>query len=137
MSNPKWDDLKTLGMRLNRLIKYSETMLKKTDKDDHDGKNRYITTIVSLTRQQLEIIKINDNYDEIMSWFSTLEKHEIAIKKNNIIEQKKRIQQEKQDIQNMKQREIEFQASNTKVTYPESKAKITYPKGKDEKEIEI
>jgi len=70
MAGPAWDDLPTLGKRLNRLIKYSETMLKKTDKDDHDGKNRYISTIVSLTRQQLDIIKTVDQYDEINSYFS-------------------------------------------------------------------
>ena len=96
---PAWDDLSTLGKRLNRLIKFSETMLKKTDKDDHDGKNRYITTIVSLTRQQLEIIKLKDNYDSIISWFSTLKQDETAIKKHNIREMKKNTQQEKQEMQ--------------------------------------
>jgi len=112
MSNPAWDDLKTLGMRLNRLIKFSETMLKKTDKDDHDGKNRYISTIVSLTRQQLEIIKLKDNYDDIMAYYSALKQDEIAIKRQRIKDQKKAMQQAKIEMQNMKDREIEFEKNN-------------------------
>jgi len=97
---PAWDDLVTLGKRLNRLIKYSETMLKKTDRDDHDGKNRYITTIVSLTRQQLEIIKLKDNYDEIISWFSTLKQDETAIKKHNVRQMQKNTIHDKLNMQN-------------------------------------
>jgi len=97
---PAWDDLATLGKRLNRLIKYSETMLKKTDRDDHDGKNRYITTIVSLTRQQLEIIKLKDNYDEIISWFSTLKQDENTIKKHNVRQMQKNTQHDKLNMQN-------------------------------------
>ncbi len=100
MSNPAWDDLPTLGKRLNRLIKYSETMLKKTDKDDHDGKNRYISTIVSLTRQQLDIIKTVDRYDEINSYFSVLKQDQLTIKKHSMREQKKNIQRDKQEMQN-------------------------------------
>ncbi len=117
MSNPAWDDLKTLGMRLNRLIKYSETMLKKTDKDDHDGKNRYITTIVSLTRQQLEIIKLKDNYDEIISWFSILKHDENAIKKHRIREQKKTIQQDKQEMQIEEEKSVRMQAEAMKASH--------------------
>ena len=82
-------------------------MLKKTDKDDHDGKSRYISNIVTLTRQQIEIIKLNDSYEEIMSWFSALDKDKTAIKKYNIREMKKNVEREKQEIQNQIQREKE------------------------------
>jgi len=111
MSNPAWDDLKTLGMRLNRLIKYSETMLKKTDKEDHDGKNRYITTIVSLTRQQLEIIKLKDNYDEIMAWFDAIHQDEKAIMKHNVRDMKKTTQQAKERMEKEIAAEIEEEKS--------------------------
>ena len=99
MSNPAWDDLPTLGKRLNRLIKYSETMLKKTDKDDHDGKNRYISTIVSLSRQQLEIIKIKDSYEEINSYFKVLKQDELAIDKHNMRQREKNNQQAKERME--------------------------------------
>jgi len=100
MAGLAWDDLEVLGRRLNRLIHYSETMLKKTDKDDHDGKNRYIQTIVSLSRQQLQIIQLRDNYTEINSWFSALKQDENAIKKHNIRQMKKNTQHDKQEMQN-------------------------------------
>lgn len=92
LSYPAWDDLPTLGKRLNRLIKYSETMLKKTEKDDHDSKARYISTIVSLTRQQLEIIKTNEALEKIKKWFDQFDKAELKSKRetvhemNNVIE---------------------------------------------------
>ena len=117
MSNPAWDDLKPLGMRLNRLIKYSETMLKKTDKDDHDGKNRYISTIVSLTRQQLEIIKLRDNYDEINSWFAALKQDENAIKKHKLREHNKTVQQEKQEMQIEEEKSVRMQAEAMKASH--------------------
>jgi len=92
LSLPAWDDLPTLGKRLNRLIKYSETMLKKTDNSDHDSKARYISTIVSLTRQQLEIIKTNEQIDKWNKWFAEFDKAETKSKReaihemNNVIE---------------------------------------------------
>jgi len=49
-------------------------MLKKTEKGDHDGKSRYISNIVTLTRQQLEIIKIVDRYEEMSEYYSEIEK---------------------------------------------------------------
>jgi len=107
MAGPAWDDLKTLGMRLNRLIKYSETMLKKTDRDDHDGKNRYITTIVSLTRQQLEVIKIKDKYDEVLGWFDSLHQDENARMKLNVREMKKQDLENKRELQAERDRGIE------------------------------
>ena len=107
MSNPAWDNLETLGKRLNRLIKYSETMLNKTDKDDHDGKSRYISNIVTLTRQQLEIIKLVDSYAEINAYFSAIKQDQLAIEKHNIREQKKSTQRAKQEMQNQLDRERE------------------------------
>ncbi len=47
-------------------------MLKKTDSDDHDGKSRYISNIISLTKEIIEVKKLNDNYEEIESWFKAL-----------------------------------------------------------------
>ena len=105
MSSPAWDNVPALGLRLNRLIKYSETMLKKTDKDDHDGKSRYISNIVTLTRQQLEIIKLNEEFEKIDAWFSALEKDKIAINKQRLRQIDKQNKEEKQDIQNQKERE--------------------------------
>ena len=84
MSYPAWDDLPTLGKRLNRLIKYSETMLKKTEKADHDAKARYISTIVSLTRQQLELIKTNEQIDKISKWFEEFDKAELKSKRETV-----------------------------------------------------
>ncbi len=86
-------------------------MLKKTEKDDHDAKSRYISTIVSLTRQQLEIAKLNDSYEEINAYFNAIRNDELAIKKYNIREQKKMIQQEKQEMQNQIDREVEEEKS--------------------------
>ena len=99
MSNPAWDDLPTLGKRLNRLIKYSESMLKKTDADDHDSKSRYINTIISLTRQQLDIIKTVDSYDEINSYFKVLKQDELAIDKHNMRQREKNNQERKQRME--------------------------------------
>ena len=79
-------------------------MLKKTEKDDHDGKNRYISTIVSLTRQQLEIIKIKDKYDEVLGWFDSLHQDENVRMKNNVRQMQKETLEHKRDIQNEKDR---------------------------------
>jgi len=47
-------------------------MLKKCEKDDHDSKVRYINTITSLTHKIIDVIKLNDNYEEQHAWFSAL-----------------------------------------------------------------
>ena len=80
-------------------------MMKKTDKDDHDGKSRYISNIVTLTRQQLEIIKLNEDFEKIDAWFSALEKDKLAINKQRIRQLDKQNKEEKQDIQNQIERE--------------------------------
>ena len=79
-----WDNIPELGIRLNRLIKYTETMLKKCDKDDHDAKTRYISTIVSITRQQLEIIKTDQQISKWEKWFADFDKAELKSKKETI-----------------------------------------------------
>ena len=86
-------------------------MLKKTDKDDHDGKSRYISNIVTLTRQQLEIIKLKDNYDEIMTWFDAIHQDEKAIMKHNVRYMKKPTQQAKEKMEKEIASEIEEEKS--------------------------
>jgi len=81
-----WDNIPELGIRLNRLIKYTETMLKKCDKDDNDSKNRYISNIVSITRQQLEIIKVNEHFEKITKWFEQFDKAELKSKREVVHE---------------------------------------------------
>jgi len=80
----KWDNIPELGIRLNRLIKYTETMLKKTDKDDHDSKSRYISNIVTITRQQLEIIKTDQQVKKWEKWFADFDKAETKSKREAI-----------------------------------------------------
>jgi len=82
MSNPAWDDLEVYGRRNNKIIKYLETRLYKTKKDDPDAIVHYASGIANMTRQNIEIIKIKDNYDEINSYFSILKKDELAIDKH-------------------------------------------------------
>jgi len=82
----KWDNIPELGIRLNRLIKYTETMLKKTPKDDHDAKSRYISNIVTITRQQLEIIKTDQQVTKWEKWFADFDKAEIKSKREAIHE---------------------------------------------------
>jgi len=92
MAGPAFDNLEVLGRRLNRLIKYSETMLKKTDKDDHDSKSRYISNIISLTKEIIDVKKLNDSYQEIEKWFS-------ALKIDKINENKKAVRAMSQETQ--------------------------------------
>ena len=136
MVNSSWLDLNVHGRRLNKILKILERRFDKVPKDDIDGLARIAATIGNITRQQLDIIKLKENFDEIMSWFNALKQDELAIKRHNIKQQKKAIEDQKQEMQAMKNRDAEFNASNTKVTHPESKAKITYPKGK-ETELEM
>ena len=76
-------------------------MLKKTEKDDHDSKARYISTIVSLTRQQLEIIKTNEQIDKWNKWFAEFDKAETKSQRktihemNNVIEMAERSDEKK------------------------------------------
>ena len=86
-----WDNIPELGIRLNRLIKYTETMLKKTPKDDHDAKSRYISNIISITRQQLEIIKVNEGFEKITKWFDQFDKAELKEKRETVKEMDNRI----------------------------------------------
>jgi len=65
MAGPSWTDLDVLGRRNNKIIKYMETLLFKVKKDDSDTIVHYATAIGNLTRQNIEIIKIVDLYDEI------------------------------------------------------------------------
>jgi len=85
-------------------------MLKKTDKDDHDGKSRYISNIVTLTRQQIEIIKLVDRYEEINEYFMEIEKQkkqrELQVRKwRREVEQQEQIEFENE--KHRKQMEIE------------------------------
>ncbi len=79
MVNSSWKDLDTHGRRLVKIIKILEAKIPKT-KDDIDGLSRLSATIGTLTKQTVELIKLVDNYDQIISWFSTLEKDELVIK---------------------------------------------------------
>ena len=74
-------------------------MLKKVDADDHDSKSRYISNIVTLTRQQLEIIKIKDSYEEINSYFKILKQDQLAIDKHNMRQTEKTNQEAKQRME--------------------------------------
>jgi len=51
-----------------------ETRLFKVKKDDPDAIVHYATAIGSLTRQNIEIIKLCDKYEEINEFFKTLNK---------------------------------------------------------------
>ena len=68
MSNPSWRDLEVLGRRNNKIIKYMETRLFKVKKDDPDAIVHYATAIGSLTRQNIKIIKLVDNYEFLNNW---------------------------------------------------------------------
>jgi len=99
MVKTSWTDFEVYGRRNNKIIKYLETRLFKVSKDDPDSIVHYATAIGSLTRQQLEIIKIKDNYEEINSYFSILKKDRLAIDKHNMRQKEKNIQQEKHQMQ--------------------------------------
>jgi len=60
-----WKDLDILGRRNNKIIKYMETLLFKTKKNDPDTIVHYATAIGNLSRQNIEIIKIVTLYDEV------------------------------------------------------------------------
>jgi len=102
LSNPAWDDFPTLGKRLNRLIKYSETMLKKTDKLDHDAKVRYITTITSLSRQIVDIAKTNERFEKVMGWFEEWERIKNKEYKKNAAEMVETVESQRDEIQEEK-----------------------------------
>jgi len=65
MVNSSWRDYDVLGRRNNKIIKYMETLLFKVKKSDPDAIVHYATAIGNLSRQNIEIIKIIDLYDEI------------------------------------------------------------------------
>jgi len=112
--NSSWLDLNVHGRRLNKILKILERRFDKVPKDDIDGLARIAATIGNITRQQLEIIKLVDGYEEINSYFSALKQDEISIKRQRIREQKKAMQQAKQEMQNMKDREAEFKERNAR-----------------------
>ena len=74
MTNASWKDLDILGRRNNKIIKYMDTLLFKTKKDDPDTIVHYATAIGNLSRQNIELIKIVDRYEEINEHYSEIEK---------------------------------------------------------------
>lgn len=76
MTKTSWRDLEVLGRRNNKIIKYMETLLFKVKKDDPDTIVHYATSIGNLSRQNIEIIKLVDRYDEINSHFTEIEKEQ-------------------------------------------------------------
>jgi len=98
MSNPAWDDIEVYGRRNNKIIKFMETKLFKV-KDDPDTIVHYATAIGSLTRQNIEIIKLKDSYEEINSYFKVLKQDELAIDKHNMRQREKINQERKQRME--------------------------------------
>ena len=74
MAKTSWRDLEVLGRRNNKIIKYMETLLFKVKKDDPDTIVHYATSIGNLSRQNIEIIKLVDRYEEINTHYSEVEK---------------------------------------------------------------
>ena len=99
MVKTSWTDLEVYGRRNNKIIKYMETLLFKVKKDDPDSIVHYATAIANLTRQQLEIIKMKDNYDSIFAWFATIQQDKTAIKKHNLRQMEKNTQEDKLNMQ--------------------------------------
>ena len=71
-----WKDEEVHARRLNKIIKYMETRLFKTSKDDPETIIHYATAINNLTRQTIEIIKLSCNLEEIQEFFKSLKKQQ-------------------------------------------------------------
>jgi len=74
LTKTSWLDIEVYGRRNNKIIKYLETCLFKTKKDDPDTIVHYATAIGSLTRQNIEIAKLYDNYEFLINFVKTLNK---------------------------------------------------------------
>jgi len=71
-----WKDEEVHARRLNKIIKYLETRLFHTKKDDPDTIVHYATAINNLTRQTIEIIKLSCNLEEIQEFYKSLKKEQ-------------------------------------------------------------
>jgi len=127
MAKTSWEDFDVYGRRNNKIIRYMESRLFKTKKDDPDAIVHYATAIGSLTRQNIEIIKLKDSYEEINSYFSVLKKDELAIDKHTMRQKEKNIQQAKQQMQ--------FELSQEEIDRAKEAGK-TVKKNKKQHEIE-
>jgi len=106
MAKASWKDLEIYGRRNNKIIKYMETLLFKTKKDDPDTIVHHATGIANMTRQNIELIKLKENFDEILAWFSVIKKDEVAVTKLNIREMEKENLEHKRELQAEKDRAV-------------------------------
>jgi len=105
MVNSSWRDIEVHGRRLGKILKILDKKFDKVPKDDIDGLARIAATIGNVTRQQIEIIKLCDSYEEINSYFKVFKEDELKINKYNMREREKNIQQQKMEMQNQIQKE--------------------------------
>jgi len=86
MVNSSWRDLDVHGRRLAKILKILDKKFDRIPKDDIDGLARIAATIGNVTRQEIEIIKLAENFDKITKWFDEFDKAELKSKRETVHE---------------------------------------------------